>query len=73
MRAARDFSAKMSRSLKVIAFIYAYSPLSVKFLADHLFTSMQIEVFPYAVFYMFFEQYLNIWKTALINLAIAIG
>ncbi|KAK4390055.1 NPC intracellular cholesterol transporter 1, partial [Sesamum angolense] len=48
MRAARDFSSKMSESLK-------------------------IDVFPYAVFYMFFEQYLNIWKTALINLAIAIG
>ncbi|CAA3010182.1 Niemann-Pick C1 -like [Olea europaea subsp. europaea] len=48
MRAARDFSSKMSDSLK-------------------------IEVFPYAVFYMFFEQYLSIWKTALINLAIATG
>ncbi|XP_051139854.1 uncharacterized protein LOC127257464 [Andrographis paniculata] len=48
MQAARDFSSKMSESLK-------------------------IDVFPYAVFYMFFEQYLNIWKTALINLAIAIG
>lgn len=32
-----------------------------------------MEVFPYAVFYMFFEQYLSIWRTALINLAIAIG
>lgn len=34
---------------------------------------VQMEVFPYAVFYMFFEQYLSIWRTALINLAIAIG
>ncbi|KAE9603500.1 putative protein patched/dispatched [Lupinus albus] len=34
---------------------------------------VQIEIFPYSVFYMFFEQYLNIWKTALVNLAIAIG
>lgn len=34
---------------------------------------LQIEIFPYSVFYMFFEQYLNIWKTALVNLAIAIG
>ncbi|KAL3617746.1 hypothetical protein CASFOL_038067 [Castilleja foliolosa] len=48
MRAARDFSSKMSDSLK-------------------------IDIFPYSVFYMFFEQYLDIWKTALINLAIAIG
>lgn len=35
--------------------------------------SLQMEVFPYSVFYMFFEQYLDIWRTALINLAIAIG
>ncbi|KAD5960225.1 hypothetical protein E3N88_11697 [Mikania micrantha] len=48
MRAAREFSTRVSNSLK-------------------------IEVFPYSVFYMFFEQYLDIWKTALINLAIAIG
>ncbi|KAI3459954.1 hypothetical protein Pfo_016617 [Paulownia fortunei] len=48
MRAARDFSSRMSDSLK-------------------------IDIFPYAVFYMFFEQYLNIWKTALINIAIAAG
>ncbi|WVZ19048.1 hypothetical protein V8G54_006370 [Vigna mungo] len=48
MRAAREFSARISDSLK-------------------------IEIFPYSVFYMFFEQYLHIWKTALINLAIAIG
>ncbi|XP_050204981.1 uncharacterized protein LOC126655019 [Mercurialis annua] len=48
MRAAREFSSRMSDSLK-------------------------LEIFPYSVFYMFFEQYLDIWKTALINLAIAIG
>ncbi|XP_057490001.1 uncharacterized protein LOC130776002 [Actinidia eriantha] len=48
MRAAREFSSRVSDSLK-------------------------LEVFPYSVFYMFFEQYLDIWRTALINLAIAIG
>ncbi|CAH1435314.1 unnamed protein product [Lactuca virosa] len=48
MRAAREFSSRVSDSLN-------------------------IEVFPYSVFYMFFEQYLDIWKTALISLAIAIG
>lgn len=48
LRAARDFTSRLSKSL-------------------------QMEVFPYSVFYMFFEQYLDIWKTALINLAIAIG
>ncbi|KMS99730.1 hypothetical protein BVRB_1g020980 [Beta vulgaris subsp. vulgaris] len=48
LRAARDFTSRISKSL-------------------------QMEVFPYSVFYMFFEQYLDIWRTALINLAIAIG
>ncbi|KAI3725546.1 hypothetical protein L1987_65336 [Smallanthus sonchifolius] len=48
MRAAREFSSRVSDSLK-------------------------IEVFPYSVFYMFFEQYLDIWKTALTSLAIATG
>ncbi|CAN7137118.1 unnamed protein product [Brassica rapa subsp. narinosa] len=48
MRAAQEFSLKVSRSLKM-------------------------EIYPYSVFYMFFEQYLDIWKTALINLSIAIA
>uniref|UniRef100_A0A803MXB2 SSD domain-containing protein n=1 Tax=Chenopodium quinoa TaxID=63459 RepID=A0A803MXB2_CHEQI len=48
LRAAREFTSKISKSLKM-------------------------EVFPYSVFYMFFEQYLDIWSTALVNLAIAIG
>ncbi|THG03038.1 hypothetical protein TEA_026255 [Camellia sinensis var. sinensis] len=33
----------------------------------------QIEIFPYSVFYIFFEQYLDIWETAVINIAIALG
>ncbi|XP_019088059.1 PREDICTED: Niemann-Pick C1 protein-like [Camelina sativa] len=48
LRAAREFSSKISNSLK-------------------------IDIFPYSVFYIFFEQYLNIWRVALTNLAIAIG
>uniref|UniRef100_A0A803N5E1 SSD domain-containing protein n=1 Tax=Chenopodium quinoa TaxID=63459 RepID=A0A803N5E1_CHEQI len=48
LREAREFTSKISKSLKM-------------------------EVFPYSVFYMFFEQYLDIWSTALVNLAIAIG
>ncbi|KAI8026048.1 NPC intracellular cholesterol transporter 1 [Camellia lanceoleosa] len=48
MRAAREFSSRVSDSLK-------------------------IEIFPYSVFYIFFEQYLDIWETAVINIAIALG
>ncbi|XP_072956194.1 uncharacterized protein [Typha angustifolia] len=35
--------------------------------------SLQMEIFPYSVFYIFFEQYLDIWKTALINISIGLG
>ncbi|CAI9112476.1 OLC1v1012932C1 [Oldenlandia corymbosa var. corymbosa] len=48
VKAARDFSEKISDSLKM-------------------------DVFPYSVFYIFFEQYLDIWTTAVINIAIALG
>ncbi|KAF3434864.1 hypothetical protein FNV43_RR21951 [Rhamnella rubrinervis] len=48
LRAAREFSSRMSDSLKM-------------------------HVFPYSVFYIFFEQYLDIWRIALINIAVALG
>nr|XP_025668533.1 NPC intracellular cholesterol transporter 1-like [Arachis hypogaea] len=35
--------------------------------------SLKMDIFPYSVFYIFFEQYLDIWKIALINLAVALG
>ncbi|XP_022947380.1 Niemann-Pick C1 protein-like [Cucurbita moschata] len=35
--------------------------------------SLKMDIFPYSVFYIFFEQYLDIWKTALMNIAIALG
>ncbi|KAK9109479.1 hypothetical protein Sjap_017539 [Stephania japonica] len=48
MRAAREFSSRISDSLK-------------------------IDIFPYAMFYIFFEQYMDIWKTTLVNVVIALG
>ncbi|XP_056169603.1 uncharacterized protein LOC115672607 isoform X4 [Syzygium oleosum] len=48
MRAAREFSSRVSSSLKM-------------------------DIFPYSVFYIFFEQYLDIWRVALMNIAIALG
>ncbi|RLM75678.1 hypothetical protein C2845_PM15G17730 [Panicum miliaceum] len=48
MRAARDFSSKMSEGL-------------------------QMEIFPYSVFYIFFEQYLGVWKTAIMNICVCLG
>jgi hypothetical protein len=34
---------------------------------------VQIEVFPYSVFYIFFEQYLNIMTTTIVSLLLALG
>lgn len=48
LRAARDFSSRISASLKM-------------------------DIFPYSVFYIFFEQYLDIWRIALLNIALALG
>ncbi|XP_004491642.1 uncharacterized protein [Cicer arietinum] len=35
--------------------------------------SLKMDIFPYSVFYIFFEQYLDVWNIALINIAIALG
>lgn len=34
---------------------------------------LQIEVFPYSVFYIFFEQYLDIMNTTVVSLSSALG
>ncbi|XVF74110.1 hypothetical protein PTKIN_Ptkin13bG0033900 [Pterospermum kingtungense] len=52
---------------------YVDSLRAARQFASRVSDSLKMEIFPYSVFYMFFEQYLDIWRTALINLAIAIG
>ncbi|KAK8623227.1 hypothetical protein V6N13_118115 [Hibiscus sabdariffa] len=52
---------------------YVNSLRAARQFASRVSDSLKMEIFPYSVFYMFFEQYLDIWKMALINLAIAIG
>ncbi|WOG97708.1 hypothetical protein DCAR_0417049 [Daucus carota subsp. sativus] len=52
---------------------YVNSLRAARKFTSRISDSLKIELFPYSVFYMFFEQYLDIWKTALINLALAIG
>lgn len=94
LRAAREFSARVSESLKVNRKILFHKPtteeeaghfLNSRLQSSHVFSFplikfvdvssliMQIDIFPYSVFYIFFEQYLDIWKTALINIGIALG
>ncbi|KAF9686608.1 hypothetical protein SADUNF_Sadunf02G0006900 [Salix dunnii] len=52
---------------------YVNSMRAARDFSSRASNSLKMEIFPYSVFYMFFEQYLDIWRTALINLAIAIG
>ncbi|XP_062027066.1 uncharacterized protein LOC133743216 [Rosa rugosa] len=52
---------------------YVNSMRAARELCSRVSDSLKIEIFPYSVFYMFFEQYLDIWKTALMSLSIAIG
>jgi Niemann-Pick C1 protein len=40
---------------------------------SHMWLMLQIEVFPYSVFYIFFEQYLDIWNTTIVSLSLALG
>uniref|UniRef100_A0A453CMT5 SSD domain-containing protein n=1 Tax=Aegilops tauschii subsp. strangulata TaxID=200361 RepID=A0A453CMT5_AEGTS len=32
-----------------------------------------MEIFPYSVFHIFFEQYLSVWKTAIMNICVCLG
>ncbi|CAL0307290.1 unnamed protein product [Lupinus luteus] len=41
--------------------------------SSRMAASLEMDIFPYSVFYIFFEQYLDIWKIALINIGIALG
>ncbi|VFQ72905.1 unnamed protein product [Cuscuta campestris] len=52
---------------------YVNSMRAAREFASRVSDSLKMEVFPYSVFYIFFEQYLDIWRTALVDLAIAIG
>lgn len=52
---------------------YVNSMRAAREFASQVSESLQMEIYPYSVFYIFFEQYLNIWKTALVSLAVAIG
>eukprot|EP00252_Welwitschia_mirabilis_P020709 TRINITY_DN5121_c0_g1_i1.p1 TRINITY_DN5121_c0_g1~~TRINITY_DN5121_c0_g1_i1.p1 ORF type:complete len:1312 (-),score=235.79 TRINITY_DN5121_c0_g1_i1:193-4128(-) len=41
--------------------------------ASQVSDSLKMSIFPYSKFYIFFEQYLEIWRTTLISLSLALG
>ncbi|XP_078448414.1 uncharacterized protein LOC144716987 isoform X2 [Wolffia australiana] len=51
---------------------YVNSMREAKDFSTRLSNSLKIEIFPYSVFYIFFEQYLEIWKTAAIQISVGL-
>ncbi|GLT63217.1 hypothetical protein SLA2020_357960 [Shorea laevis] len=52
---------------------YVNSMQAAREFSSRVSDALKMNVFPYSVFYIFFEQYLDIWRVALINIAVAIG
>ncbi|KAG6508389.1 hypothetical protein ZIOFF_033763 [Zingiber officinale] len=52
---------------------YVNSMKAARHFSSKMSTTLKMEIFPYSVFYIFFEQYLDIWKTALINISIGLA
>jgi Niemann-Pick C1 protein len=62
LRAARKVSANITRTIQA----------SMR-LADHAETDVQeVEVFPYSVFYVFYEQYLTMWPDTVKSMGISV-
>ncbi|KMZ68870.1 hypothetical protein ZOSMA_228G00020 [Zostera marina] len=66
--AFRTYHTPLNKQVDYVNALRAARDFSAK-MAD----SLKIEIFPYSIFYIYFEQYLHIWKTALVNLSICLG
>ncbi|KAB2626246.1 Niemann-Pick C1 protein-like [Pyrus ussuriensis x Pyrus communis] len=71
-----EFKGDESGIIQASSFRTYHTPLNKQScweLSSRLSDSLKIELFPYSLYYMFLEQYLDIWRKALINLSIAIA
>uniref|UniRef100_A0A1D1YJ54 Niemann-Pick C1 protein n=1 Tax=Anthurium amnicola TaxID=1678845 RepID=A0A1D1YJ54_9ARAE len=66
--AFRTFHTPLNKQIDYVNSLRAARDFSSK-----IFNTLKIDTFPYSVFYIFFEQYLDIWRTALINISIGLG
>lgn len=64
---ARALSDSISETLSIAA------TESISESHSNVTTPTSVEVFPYSVFYVFYEQYLTIWNDTLISLAISLA
>ncbi len=49
------------------------TPLNTTLSSNNTKSDAYVQVFPYSIFYVFYEQYLTIWSDTLINLVITIS
>ncbi|KAF4382786.1 hypothetical protein G4B88_021569 [Cannabis sativa] len=52
---------------------YVNSIKAAREFSSRVSASLKMQIFPYSVFYIFFEQYLDIWRIALTDIALALG
>ncbi|XP_042237076.1 NPC intracellular cholesterol transporter 1-like [Homarus americanus] len=65
LRTSTDFTGAMNWAYQLSEYMTAY-------LQERSQYSKDIEIFPYSVFYVFYEQYLTMWHDALVSLSISI-
>ncbi|VAH50462.1 unnamed protein product [Triticum turgidum subsp. durum] len=52
---------------------YVNSLRAARDFSSQMSKDLQMEIFPYSVFHIFFEQYLSVWKTAIMNICVCLG
>ncbi|KAM3388797.1 hypothetical protein ACQJBY_011126 [Aegilops geniculata] len=52
---------------------YVNSLRAARDFSSQMSKDLQMEIFPYSVFHVFFEQYLSVWKTAIMNICVCLG
>ncbi|KAM0866686.1 hypothetical protein ACQ4PT_042470 [Festuca glaucescens] len=52
---------------------YVNSMRAARDFSSQMSKDLQMQIFPYSVFYIFFEQYLSVWKTAIMNICVCLG
>ncbi|XP_069161595.1 LOW QUALITY PROTEIN: NPC intracellular cholesterol transporter 1-like [Procambarus clarkii] len=66
LRTSADFIGALDWAYKLSDYMTAYLQANSTY-------SKEIEVVPYSIFYVFYEQYLTMWRDTGINLAISVG
>ena len=44
-----------------------------RIIADNLTATLGVDVFPYSIFYVYYDQYLHIYKDMMLNIGVSLG